>query len=1016
MSVGQLKSFSVIAPLVALLCFTVTPALAQDAGIAGSVTDDTGGVLPGVTVTAASPALIEQQRIAITDGQGQFAFIGLTVGTYSIEFSLPGFNQIRREGVELTTGFTANISVELGVGGIEETITVTGASPVVDIQNVRRQTLATAEVLSTLPMSTKHVNNLVTLTPGFTGLADVGGNYSSQVGGSYHGKRGTKVAFDGMGVENTSGNSSYQINAAAVQEMALQTSGISADTNADGPVVNIIPKEGGNTFAGILSGFLANDSMESTNLTPSLEARGITTSNSTLKLWDESFSLGGPIKEDNLWFFFAARSWGFSRKHAGVYWNQSTAPGAPATGQPTFLTPPGAERQVVNFIPWTDRPNDRFSGRLEWYDSYLTRLTWQASEANKFNFTHDEQRACNCGSTVSNRMQERNPGYRFDPNRLMQATWTSTQTSRLLLEAGGTMALSQWNQFYMPGVTPSMVRIQDQGTGIDYGASSVYRGDPNNTDRYSARGSISYVTGSHNFKTGFLVEHLTRDNFFFRSTNAYYRFRNGVPNRITLYATPALEKNRVNETGIYAQDQWTIDRLTLNLGVRFDAMVGHVPAQEFPGAQDPGTWQGQTFSNDWLPPTSYAAVDGVPSWKDISPRVGAAYDVFGDGRTAIKTALGRYVGKSSTNMTAANNPINTSILSANRSWNDANSDYVPDCDLGNFSANGECGGISNQYFGKQNPNAITWTQSLLSGFGQRDYNWDFSLELQQELAPGLSVSTGYFFNTGGYFSSGSGYGALGGSKIRLTDNVLVGQNDFDEYCVTAPSDARLPDGGGYQICGLYDVDPAKFGQVESVISPVSDFGEFGLAHHFFNLTIDGRLQNGIQMGGGFDTGRSVQDQCFVVDSPQQLLNCRITTPFEAQTQFKVFGSVPLPGDVVASATYQNLSGPSYNANYAYTTAEIETSLGRPLAGGRRTAVVPLVAPQTLFDARIKRLDVRISKIVNTGRFRVQINFDAYNALNSNSIKSVNGTYGSRWGNPTSIMDPRIFEVGGQIDF
>jgi len=188
-------------------------------------------------------------------------------------------------------------------------------------------------------MSTKHVNNLVTLTPGFTGLADVGGRYSSQVGTAYHGKRGTKVSMDGMGVENSFGNSSCQINASAVQEMALQTSGISADTNADGPVVNIIPKEGGNNFSGILAGFFANNSMESDNRTPELTAQGIAEANKTIKMWDESISIGGPIKRDKLWFFFAGRSWGFSRKAPGIEWNQSAAPGAPPTGQPRTLSP-----------------------------------------------------------------------------------------------------------------------------------------------------------------------------------------------------------------------------------------------------------------------------------------------------------------------------------------------------------------------------------------------------------------------------------------------------------------------------------------------------------------------------------------------------------------------------------------------------------------------------------------------------------------------------------------------------
>ena len=1001
--------------LVGVLLLTQA-ASAQDAGISGVVADDTGGVLPGVTVTAASPALIEQQRIAVTDAEGRYAFTQLSPGTYSVTFSLPGFNQILREGVELASGFTANISVELGVGGIEETITVTGASPVVDIQNVRRQTLATAAVLSTLPMSTKHVNNLVTLTPGFTGLADIGGRYSSQVGGSYHGKRGTKVAFDGMGVENTSGNSSYQINAMAVAEMVLQTSGISADTNADGPVVNIIPKEGGNTFSGTLSGFFTNSAMESTNVTSGLEAQGIRTGNKTLKMWDEGVGLGGPIVRDRLWYFFAGRSWGFSRKHDGVFWNQSTAPGAPPTGQPAFLTPPDSARQVVNFIPWTDRPDDRFSGRLEWYDSYLTRITWQASETNKFNFTYDEQRACNCGSTSAANMQEHSPGYRFDPNRLMQVTWTSTQTSRLLLEAGSTMAISQWNQYFMPGVDERQVYIRDVGLGIDYGGASVYRGDPNNTDRFSTRASLSYVTGSHNFKTGFLFEHLTRDNFFFRAGNVDYRLRDGAPERITQWVTPSLELNRLDEIGIYAQDQWTIDRLTLNLGVRFESMKGTVPAQSFPGAPDAGTWPVRVAGNEWLPAASFAARSDVPSWQDISPRVGAAYDVFGDGRTALKFALGRYTGKSSTNMTAANNPINTSILSSTRSWNDANGDFVPTCDLGNFDANGECGPISNNNFGQANPNAIVWDPNLLSGYGNRDYNWDMSLELQQEVRQGLSISTGYFFNTGGYFSSGSGYGNLGNSKVRLTDNILVGGDDFDEYCVTAPSDSRLPDGGGNEICGLYDIMPVKFGQSEQVISPVGDFGEFKLAHHFVNVSIDGRFANGAQLGGGIDTGRSLQDQCFVVDSPQQLLHCEVITPWKAQTQFKVFGSYPLPYDFLVSGTYQDLSGPTYDANLNYSSAVIAESLGRPLAGGGRSATVPLVAPQTLFADRTRRLDFRFSRIINYGRFRFQINFDAYNLSNNSSVLGVNSTYGSNWQRPTTIMDPRLFQIGGQIDF
>ena len=981
--------------------------------ISGSVTDNTGGILPGVTVTAASPVLIEQQRIVITDSQGLYTVVDLRPGTYTVTFSLPGFSTVVREGIELSTGFTANIDGVLAVGGIEETITVTGATPVVDVQNVRRQQVVTRELIEALPISTKHVNNLVTLTPGFTGLADVGGRYSSQVGGTYHGKFGTKVSMDGMVVENSNGNSSYQINAAVIEEMVLQTSGISAETNADGPALNVIPKEGGNDFTVDLAGFFANDSMEGDNLTTELQERGVREANKTLKLFDESVSIGGPIKRDRVWFFLAGRSWGFSRKVAGVYWNQSTYPGAPPTGQPRFLTPPGAERKVVNFVPYVDREDDRYSGRLEWYDSYLGRVTWQATDRQKFNLMIDRQEGCNCGSTVASSMQEYQNGYRFDPNTLFQLNYTNAVTSRLLLEAGGTFANSQWNTFFMPGVERDHIYIRDFGTGVRYGASSFFRGDPNNTDRHSQRFSVSYVTGSHNFKAGVQIEELVADTYHRQNGNVHYSFRNGVPFSLTQWATPYIERSRIMpDLGIYAQDQWVMDKLTLNLGVRFDWLRGHVPAQDQPEPPHEGAWPGDPRTNPWFPPGTrvFDRVDNAPNWRDFSPRLGMAYDVFGDGRTAVKASLSRYVGKMGTFMTQLNNPINTSVNAAGRAWNDANGNYVPDCDLGNFSANGECGPIANSNFGKNNPNAIQWDPDLLiGGNGRRDYNWDMSLELQQEVRDGFSVTTGLYQNTGGYYEQRW-------SKTRVTDNLAVTPEDYDPFCIMAPMDPRLPGGGGYEVCGLYDVKPEKFGQVDDYRTLREPFGDDVRLNQFLGVTFDARLQNGIRFGGGFDTGRSIEDRCFVVDSPQELLHCRVETPWSAQTQLKLNGVIPLPGDVNFSATYQNLSGEAILGNYAATNAEVRGSLGRDLAGGNSSVTVPLFAPDTMFLDRIDRLDIRVSKIIRTDRFRIQINLDAYNALNASHIRSVAEFYGSRFLEPNTIMDARLVEIGGSISF
>ena len=351
-------------------------AQAQDAGIAGVVKDNTGGVLPGATVTAASPALIEQSRTVVADTEGRYVVTQLRPGTYTVTFTLQGFSTVVREGIQLSAGFTANVDGELRAGGIAETITVTGASPVVDVTNVRRQSVVTNEQLDALPTSTKSLGTLATLTLGMTGISDIGGSYQVEPGqdvvsggGRFHGKGGSKVSYDGMGMENSSGNNSYQLNSASVEEMVISTSGISADTNADGMVMNVVPKEGGNVFHTSLSGMFTNQDLETTNLTDALIKRGLTNANKTLKLFDESASIGGPIKHDRLWFFVAPRSWGLARSQAGTYWNKT---------QNVHLTPPGAERTVVLWTPWTDRPEDRLSGRLEWYDSVLSRFTWQA--------------------------------------------------------------------------------------------------------------------------------------------------------------------------------------------------------------------------------------------------------------------------------------------------------------------------------------------------------------------------------------------------------------------------------------------------------------------------------------------------------------------------------------------------------------------------------------------------------------------------------------------------------------
>jgi len=250
----MLRTMTVGVGLLALACVLLVPSAAtaqQTSAIAGIVRDTSGAVLPGVTVEAASPALIEKVRTVVTDDQGRYNIVDLRPGTYAVTFTLAGFNTMKREGVVLTSGFTAAVNADLPVGTLQETVTVSGETPLVDTQNVRRQTVLTSDLLDALPTSTKNWATIVEVTPGFSGsFADVAGQLNQNLGNAYHGKTGTKRQFDGMSIDHASGNVGYLVNSNMIQEVSLQSSGISAESNADGSVVNMIPKEGGNLYSG----------------------------------------------------------------------------------------------------------------------------------------------------------------------------------------------------------------------------------------------------------------------------------------------------------------------------------------------------------------------------------------------------------------------------------------------------------------------------------------------------------------------------------------------------------------------------------------------------------------------------------------------------------------------------------------------------------------------------------------------------------------------------------------------
>jgi hypothetical protein len=998
----------------------LTPAVARaQAVITGSVKDTSGAVLPGVTVEATSPALIEKVRSAVSDGSGTYRIEDLRPGLYTVTFTLPGFSTFERGGVELTGSFTATINAELRVGTVQETVTVTGESPIVDVQSARRQTTLSNEVLKAIP-TVRSYNALVVVVPGVvTNTNDVAtGTATTQF--PIHGGRNNegRMTIDGLNVGNPPGGNQppgYSVESAAQDRVydvrRLGESGTPA-------LMNVCRGQAATRFMGLFySG--GGENLQSDNS----EGTGVAAPTPLSKIYDLNGAVGGPILRDRLWYFATARTQGSTRVNANQFNNLNAGDGTKWLYAPD-LSNPG----------YSDRTWENVSGRI----------TWQVTPRNKIGGFWDEQWVCRkCeGNTIGITTPavvspEANGPNQTLPLRVPQVTWSSPVTNRLLLDAGFGGTYYGWGNFERnPNPTHDLIKVTEQcagGCAVNGNRPGiVYRsqdyGD-NRTGSYTWKGTVSYVTGRHSFKVGYQGTLMTDDRTWStNSTDLWYRFNNGIPNQLTQTISPWINNARAGWDAVFAQEQYTMGRLTLQGALRFDVARSWFPEQNI----GPDIFLSVPFE--------FPETKGVNSYKDITPRFGAAYDVFGNGRTAVKMNVGRYMEGVGVQLTYANSnptlriPTSTGpfgVPGVARTWIDANANLVPDCDLSNPLANGNpaavnggggpdfCGSISNLRFGQP---VLTgnYDPELLSGWGVRAGDWSLGVSVQQQILQRMSIEVGY------YRRSFDGF--------TLNDNLALAASDLTPYSIIAPSDPRLPDGGGYTIGTVYDVVPAKSGQVNNLSTLAENYGK---QYQYFNgldITVSLRTQGGLTLQGGTSTGQNVADACDVRANLPELSvgigaglvgsNVSTTSPYchvayGVLTQLRGLGSYVIPKiDAQVSAVFQSKPGQLLAANYAMPAAQVAQFLGRAPSGNVTNVTFNLIEPGSQYGDRINQLDFRIAKNLRFGSTRSMISADLYNVMNANPVISYNNNFtpNGPWLQPNAILTGRLVRISAEFSW